>query len=115
MASHVQQIANGKGLTIPRDMLNRVGVGDAAEVSEEPGRIVITAPEQNTHDRVIGLLNKWQQEYGLPPRPDGEMHTPVAELMARWDAEDALLSPEEIEAEQRLWEDIERDSHPIEI
>ena len=55
--------------------------------------------------RVSALLRQWQQEYGLPPRPDGKVHASAAELSAQWDAEDAALTPEEADAERRRWED----------
>ena len=48
-------------------------------------------------------LQQWQQEYGLPPRPDGLTHTPVQELFALWAEEDARLTPEEVASEQQAW------------
>ena len=50
---------------------------------------------------VSALLYQWQQEYGLPPRPDGQTHTSVQELVAQWNEEDAWLTPEEVQAERR--------------
>ncbi len=54
---------------------------------------------------ISALLGRWQQEYGLPARPDGLVHTPAHELFARWKNEDAGLTAEEAEADRRLWED----------
>lgn len=59
----------------------------------------------NPSARVSALLRQWQQEYGLPARPDGKSHTSVQELFTQWDAEDAALTPEEAEAERHLWDD----------
>jgi hypothetical protein len=115
MAGQAKRVLSNKGLHITRHMLDRFGMGDVVDVAGEPGRIVITPIEQDSRDRVMGLLSKWQQEYGLPSRPDGKTYVSVAELMARWDAEDALLTPAEVEAEQRLWDDIVKNRHPIEI
>ena len=72
-----------------------------------PVKPASTAPETAVDDaatRVSSLLQQWQQEYGLPSRPDGKVHTSAAELFAQWDAEDAALTPEEVAAERRLWE-----------
>lgn len=52
--------------------------------------------------RVNALLGQWQHMYGLPSRPDGKFHTPVRELFAQWEDEDAQLTPEEAEAERHL-------------
>ena len=54
---------------------------------------------------VQALLKLWQQEGGLPARPEGAGHFPVQELFARWDREDQQMTPEEAEAEQSLWTD----------
>ncbi len=51
------------------------------------------------------LLQHWQQEYGLPPRPDGKVSTSAKELFAQWEAEDAELTQEEAAADQEIWED----------
>ena len=73
------------------------------------------APADDTV-RVQALLTKWQKEYGLPPRPDGKTHTTLAELFDVWEAEDANMTPEQIEQERQFWADYERrDRQPIEI
>jgi len=56
-------------------------------------------------DRIASLLRQWQHQFGLPPRPDGKIHTSVEELFAQWEQEDALLTPEEAEAARQIWED----------
>lgn len=68
---------------------------------------------ENPVARVSALLRQWQQEHGLPPRPDGQPHTSVQELLAQWDAEDAQLTAEEVEAERQLWEDIEQSHQEV--
>jgi len=79
-------------------------------LADEPELYDDTGGEPLT-DRVAALLRQWQQEHGLPARPDGKAHTPVQELFAQWEQEDSHLTPEEAEAEQRLWEDHQK-NHP---
>ncbi len=59
--------------------------------------------EEDAVARVYALLRQWQHEYGLPNRPDGRVHTSAQELFAQWEAEDALLTPQEAEAERDVW------------
>lgn len=40
--------------------------------------------EEDAVIRVNALLRQWQQEYGLPSRPDGKVHTSAQELFAQW-------------------------------
>ena len=68
---------------------------------------VASADKTDSRDRVLALLRQWQQEYGLPPRPDGRKHIPVSELFAEWVAEDANMTPEEAEEAQRFAEEYE--------
>lgn len=49
-------------------------------------------------------LRQWQQQDGTPLMPD----VPANVLFARWAEEDACMSDEEREAEDRLWEDLEQ-------
>lgn len=62
-----------------------------------------TAPPVPKAPSVQTLLQQWQQEYGLPPRPDGKVGTSAKEIFAEWDAEDAELTSEEATADQQLW------------
>jgi len=82
----------------------------------QPAPQEVPAPDAEK-ERVLALLRQWQKEYGMPPRPDGKEHTSVAELLAEWEAEDAKLTPEEVQAEQRFWEDYERerDQRPFQL
>ena len=54
------------------------------------------------------LLRHWQQEYGLPPRPDGLVHTSAHDLFVQWDAEDAHLTEVGTVANQQLCEDYQK-------
>ena len=58
--------------------------------------------------RVATLLREWQREYGLPSNPTGQATASVAEIVSQWQDEDERRTPEEIEAEQRLWIDLEQ-------
>lgn len=68
---------------------------------------MIPAENRSLIPHVKELLRQWQQEYGLSDRPDGKKHISAAELFAQWDAEDAHLTLEEAEADQRLWAEYE--------
>ena len=50
-------------------------------------------------------LRQWQQEYGLPIRPNGKSSVSAEALFAEWDAEDSRLTPDEASAEQQMWAD----------
>ncbi len=60
-------------------------------------------PPVTAASSVQTLLQQWQKEYGLPPRPDGKVSAPARELFARWEAEDAQLTQEEAAADQEIW------------
>jgi hypothetical protein len=82
----------------------------AHETRTENGEGVGVLPEGAAEKaRVAALLQTWRRAEGLPTLGDGATHTPVAELFAQWEAEDAQLTPEEVEAERRFWEDYSRD------
>ncbi len=76
---------------------------------------MIPAENRSLMLRVKELLRQWQQEYGLPPRPDGKTHTSAEELFAQWDAEDARRTSEEAEANQRLWAEYEHRQQSLTI
>jgi hypothetical protein len=70
-------------------------------------------PEKEGGDpgqHVRALLTQWQSEdrtpLRMPATTPGE--TPTQALFRKWAAEDANMSDEEKEAEDRLWEDIEQ-------
>ena len=113
-----------------RPVARMVPVGDDLPTASEIAQLAMAggafawlADEPDTYDDTSGealhvpafhvpaLLRQWQQEYGLPPRPDGKAHTSVEELLTQWDKEDAALTPEEAEAAQCLWVEHEN-SHP---
>ena len=116
MTLRIEEIGDKTGVVLTREMLAHLGVSDTVDVAIEQNRIVISAPTPEPEDRVLALIHKWQQEYGLPPRPDGSTgHVPLVDLFAEWAAEEANMTAEEIEAEQKLWEDIERNREPVRI
>jgi hypothetical protein len=49
-------------------------------------------------------LRKWQEQDGMKLMPD----IPTRTLFAQWAEEDALMTNDEREAEDRLWEDLEK-------
>lgn len=92
----VRRYAEREGVSLDELMAR---VFPPIEATQQPSR-------PDTDDPVIrvnALLRQWQQQYGLPPRPDGQVHTSAQELFAQWDVEDALLTPQEAEAERNLW------------
>ena len=66
------------------------------ELVEEP-----TKPEDETVD---AKLHRWQQQDGIALLPDVSTQT----LFAQWAEEDATMTEQEREAEDRLWHDIEK-------
>lgn len=64
---------------------------------------------------VRALLTKWQQQYGLPPRPDGKLHSSFRELLQQWQDEDSLLTSEEIVEQNRLWDEWNHDHEGMKI
>lgn len=60
--------------------------------------------------RVESLIRQWQEQDQTPQAPlapnDGTM-TPTQALFKQWEEEDARMSPEEIEVQRQLWEDLE--------
>jgi hypothetical protein len=73
--------------------------------------------QTDSRARVQALLNQWQHEEGLPPRPDGNVSTSLAELSAQWAKEFDALTPEEREAERLFEDEYEKGIHyhPVEI
>src|SRR5215213_3676972 len=60
-------------------------------------------PGSDPLEAVRVKLREWQEQDGTPLLPD----TPTAELFAQWDEEDAQMTEEEREAEDRLWQDFQ--------
>ena len=58
----------------------------------------------HVREELFAKLRLWQQQTNTPVRP----HVPAHELFARWEAEDSLRTEEQIEADERLWEEIEK-------
>ena len=55
-------------------------------------------------DELDAKLQKWQEQDGTKLLPD----VPTRTLFAKWAEEDAQMTNEEREAEDRLWEDLEK-------
>ena len=58
----------------------------------------------NADDELDAKLRQWQEQDGTPLMPN----VSAQELFAKWAAEDAQMTEAEREAEDRLWEEIER-------
>lgn len=57
---------------------------------------------------VNALLHKWQHDDNTPvaqPAPNDGTMTASEALFKKWAAEDALLTPEEVEEETKFWKD----------
>ena len=61
-----------------------------------------TVPTDAEND-LDAKLRKWQQQDGVKLYPD----VSTQELFAKWAEEDALMTDEERESEDRLWEELE--------
>ena len=90
--------------TIPSDSL-----------AQRQGRITTdSSPEKtesNSREQVHVLLAQWQAEDKTPlrlPIPTRQDETPTQALFRKWAEEDVRMTEEEKEAEDRLWEDIEK-------
>ena len=58
----------------------------------------------NAEDELNAKLRSWQEQDGTPLMPN----IPTQKLFAKWAEEDAQMTEAEREAEDRLWEDIEK-------
>jgi hypothetical protein len=76
----------------PEEWIKRLALENLAE------------PPRHAEEEMDAKLRRWQEQTGTALLPD----VPAPELFARWAEEDALMTEEEREAEDRLWEDIER-------
>ena len=97
-----------------------VSSAEIAQLAMAGGAFDWLANEPDIYDdepaaRVQALLKQWQQDYGLPTRPDGQAHTSVQDLLAQWDQEDSRLTQEEATAEQHLWEDHQNNQQPVSL
>jgi hypothetical protein len=84
-------------------------------ISQAQGRIArqanIEKKESDPRDRVHELLVQWQTEDRTPlrsPMPARPGETPTQALFRKWAEEDARMSDEEKDAEDRLWAEIEK-------
>ena len=69
----------------------------------------------NMEDELDSKLRQWQEQDGTPLMPA----ISTQELFAKWAEEDAQMTEAEREAEDRLWEDIEKglaeNSHRLQL
>ena len=101
--SAVREYAEAEGVSI-NDLLARTFPPRLSNTERDPG------------ERIQALLSRWQQEHGLPPRPDGKKHSTLAELSAEWQGEDSQMTEAERQADRELWEAYaDRDREPIQI
>jgi hypothetical protein len=75
------------------------------ELAEKLLREHLTPEPVTTADAIRAKLRQWQKETATETFPA----TSVRELFAHWADEDAQMTDEEREAEDRLWEDVEKD------
>jgi hypothetical protein len=71
----------------------------------------VTNSTRDSKLHIQALLDKWQAADNtpiMPPMPTLPGETPTRALFRRWKEEDALMTDEEKDAEDRLWEDIEK-------
>jgi len=76
-----------------------------AELAAQLLREHLTSNPVSTADMVRAKLHRWQKETATETSPAISAH----ELFTRWAEEDSHMSPEEKAAEDRLWQDFEKD------
>jgi hypothetical protein len=72
---------------------------------------VQTRPLIDPKEHVRALLAQWQTQDNtpiLPPIPIHYGETPTQALFRKWEDEDADMSKEEQEREERLWEEVQQ-------
>jgi hypothetical protein len=79
---------------------NRTGLAPAAYV-EKMVREKLPAEAGDKKAAVMEKLRQWQSQDNTSLRPE----VPTADLFARWAEEDAKLTDEEREADDRFWEE----------
>lgn len=80
-----------------------VGIAPAELVKELVKEHLPALPGRH-EDSLDAKLRKWQDQDGTKLTPDVAAQT----LFAQWAEEDAQMTDEEHEAEDRLWEDLEK-------
>jgi len=67
MTKTLQKIGNSRGLVLTRTMLDHLGASDSVDIQMETGRIVITAPAQQSAGRRLNFedaKNATFEKYG---------------------------------------------------
>ncbi len=113
-ASRVRERAARDGVTI-EELLDRFLAQPSQGSQSAPIKPVAEETSEETHPRVMGILAERQKQYGMPTPPGG--FKTLTELFAEWEAEDANMTPEQVEEELRFWEDYKRtrDTRGVEI
>ena len=81
----------------------QTGLAPAAFVKKLVQEHLPTVPAEDG-DELDAKLRKWQEQDGTKLMPD----VPTQTLFAQWADEDAQMTDEEREAEDRLWKDLEQ-------
>jgi len=76
---------------------------EASELAENLVRQHLESGPVPTTDMILAKLHQWQEETGTVTSPSISAH----DLFAQWDEEDAQMTDEEREAEDRLWQDVQ--------
>lgn len=87
-----------------------VSVNDLLERTFAIGRQE-TPPVHNPRAHVQSLLDKWRATDSTPAMPTiltRPSETPTQALFRRWNEEDKLMTDEQKDEEDKLWEDIEK-------
>jgi hypothetical protein len=104
--SRLAAVARSRGLELAQ-LAQRLVTEHLPENRPDPSdRAGLSPPE-----RVRALVAEWQAQDNtptLPPVATKEGETPTEALFRQWEEEDAAMTEEEREAEDRLWQDIEK-------
>ena len=100
LESAVRERAAAEGVSVI-DLLARTFAIDHQE----------TPPKHDPRAHVQSLLDKWRATDStpvMPPIPTRPGETPTQALFRRWKEEDLLMTDEQKDEEDKLWEDIEK-------
>ncbi len=96
--SYLAAVARQTGLA-PAELIKRITLENLPPLTPSP----LSVSEEN--DAIDAKLRLWQQKEGTPLMPDRS----TADLYAEWEQEDARVTDEERDAEDRLWAEIEKE------
>ncbi|MBC7529142.1 MAG: hypothetical protein H7308_16525 [Chthonomonadaceae bacterium] len=78
-----------------------------AELMKRTALEHLPSSSETNKETVEAKLRRWQEQDGITLMPKISTQT----LFAQWDKEDALMTEEDRNAEDRLWEDLENAFH----